>query len=91
VNEAAANAIEHGYHDARGPVEVAGDVVGGELRISIVDHGDWRAGHPDPARGRGLPLMRTLMDDVEIERLDPGTRIVLSRTIDLSSGAPAMA
>jgi anti-sigma regulatory factor (Ser/Thr protein kinase) len=91
VNEAAANAIEHGYHDANGPVEVSGDMVDGALRISILDHGNWRTGHPDPTRGRGLPLMRTLMDDVAIERLDPGTRIVLSRKIDLTAGAPAMA
>ena len=90
VNEAAANAIEHGYHGGAGPVEVAGDVVGGDLRISVVDHGDWRDAHPDPARGRGLPLMRTLMDDVEIERLDPGTRIVLKRKVNVV-GAPALA
>jgi anti-sigma regulatory factor (Ser/Thr protein kinase) len=91
VNEASANAIEHGYHGGAGPVEVAGDVVGGDLRISVVDQGDWRAAHPDPARGRGLPLMRTLMDDVEIERLDPGTRIVLKRKVNVAAGAPALA
>ncbi len=91
VNEAAANAIEHGYHDANGPVEVAGDMVDGALRISILDHGNWRTGHPDPTRGRGLPLMRTLMDDVEIERLDPGTRIVLHRKVEAAAEAPALA
>jgi len=91
VNEAAANAIEHGYHDGDGPVEVTGDVVAGELRIAVVDHGGWRDGEPDPARGRGLPLMRTLMDNVEIERLDPGTRIVLTRTVRTPVPAPALA
>ena len=57
-----------------------------ELRLSVVDHGDWRAGRPDPARGRGLPLMRTLMDDVDIELLDPGTRVVLRRNV--ATGEP---
>jgi anti-sigma regulatory factor (Ser/Thr protein kinase) len=91
VNEAAANAIEHGYHDANGPVEVTGDVIEGNLRIVVEDHGGWRAGEPDPARGRGLPLMRTLMDDVDIEQLHPGTRVVLRRKVGAAAGAPAMA
>jgi serine/threonine-protein kinase RsbW len=91
VNEAAANAIEHGYRDATGPVTLTGDVIEGDLRISVEDRGDWRTADPDPARGRGLPLMRTLMDVVEIERLDPGTRVVLSRRVDAAAGEPAMA
>jgi len=91
VNEAAANAIEHGYLDGEGPVEVSGDVVDGEIRMSVVDRGDWRTGHPDPARGRGLPLMRTLMDDVAIERLDPGTRVVLTRTATVPRKEAALA
>jgi len=35
--------------------------------------------------------MRTLMDEVDIEPLDPGTRVVLRRKMDVSEGAPAMA
>jgi anti-sigma regulatory factor (Ser/Thr protein kinase) len=35
--------------------------------------------------------MRTLMDDVEIERLDPGTRIVLKRKVNVAAGAQALA
>jgi anti-sigma regulatory factor (Ser/Thr protein kinase) len=91
VNEAAANAIEHGYHDSNGLVEVTGDVSDGELQIVIEDQGGWRTGEPDPARGRGLPLMRTLMDDVEIERLDSSTRVILRRKVDTVAGEPAMA
>jgi len=91
VNEAAANAIEHGYRNGEGRVEVAGDLLDHELRMSVVDHGDWRPGHPDPARGRGLPLMRTLMDDVDIEPLTPGTRVILRRRVDVGKDAPAMA
>jgi anti-sigma regulatory factor (Ser/Thr protein kinase) len=91
VNEAAANAIEHGYRNGEGRVEIAGDLVDHELRLSVVDHGVWRAGQPDPARGRGLPLMRTLMDDVDIDLLDPGTRIVLRRKVTAMEGEPAMA
>ncbi len=91
VNEAAANAIEHGYLDGDGPVVITGDVIDGRLRICVEDNGEWRDTDPDPARGRGLALMRTLMDDVDIEPLHPGTRIVLRRTVGASAGAPAMA
>jgi serine/threonine-protein kinase RsbW len=90
VNEAAANAIEHGYRDGEGRVEVEGDLVDHELRLSIVDHGNWRPGEPDPARGRGLPLMRTLMHDVAIEALDPGTRVVLTRKVSVHGDEPAL-
>ena len=34
--------------------------------------------------------MRTLMDDVEVERLDPGTKVILRRRV-VPLGAPAMA
>ena len=91
VNEAAANAIEHGYLDGDGPVVITGDVIDGRLRICVEDNGEWRDTDPDPARGRGLALMRTLMDDVDIEPLHPGTRIVLRRAVGASAGAPAMA
>jgi len=91
VNEAAANAIEHGYQHGEGPVEITGDLTDHVLRLSVVDHGDWRTGRPDPTRGRGLPLMRTLMDDVDIELLHPGTRIVLSRNVAVGEDEPAMA
>jgi len=91
VNEAAANAIEHGYRHSDGPVEVTGDLVDHAIEVSVVDHGRWRTAQPDPTRGRGLPLMRTLMDDVEIEVLEPGTRVVLRRKIAESEGEPAMA
>ena len=90
ANEAAANAIEHGYRGSAGPVEIAGDVVDSVVTITVVDHGVWLASDPDPARGRGIPLMRTLMDDVEVERLDPGTKVVLRRRV-VPLGAPAMA
>ena len=91
VNEAAANAIEHGYRDGGGPVEVTGDLLDDELQLSVVDHGAWRAAEPDPARGRGLPLMRTLMDAVDIDILEPGTRVVLRRKVAVGTGEPAMA
>jgi PAS domain S-box-containing protein len=91
ANEAAANAIEHGYRgSAGGPVEISGDFADRVLTITVVDHGVWRASDPDPVRGRGIPLMRTLMDDVEVQALDPGTKVVLRRRV-APLGTEAMA
>jgi serine phosphatase RsbU (regulator of sigma subunit)/anti-sigma regulatory factor (Ser/Thr protein kinase) len=89
ANEAAANAIEHGYRGTPGPVEIAGDLTGSTVTITVIDRGMWRASDPDPARGRGMPLMRTLMDEVEVEPLDPGTKVILRRHVPLSVHAMA--
>ena len=67
VNEAVQNAIEHGHHRratpgrrrARAPAE-------DELRITIADEGKWSASKSRD-RGRGLPLIRALMDDVTVD------------------------
>jgi anti-sigma regulatory factor (Ser/Thr protein kinase) len=32
-------------------------------------------------RGRGLPLMRTLMETVDVQHTDDGTVVVLERTL----------
>jgi serine/threonine-protein kinase RsbW len=82
VNEAAANAIEHGYRSGNGIVELTGEAQDGHLEVTITDHGSWKDGDPDPARGRGLDLMRTLMDDVEIRAGTVGTTVVLRQTPD---------
>jgi serine/threonine-protein kinase RsbW len=77
VNEAAANAIEHGYRDAPGEVTIEAALDEEILTIEVLDHGTWRDGPPDPARGRGLTIMRTLADEVEIDRGDGGTSVRL--------------
>jgi anti-sigma regulatory factor (Ser/Thr protein kinase) len=86
VNEAAANAIEHGYREGSGTVEVTGVASDDRLEISIADHGGWRESGSDPARGRGLSLMRTLMDEVEVRAGAAGTTVILRQT--LHDGVP---
>jgi anti-sigma regulatory factor (Ser/Thr protein kinase) len=80
VNEAAANAVEHAYRDGRtGDVTVEADL-GHGLEIRVIDHGEWKYGHGDPERGRGMHIMRSLVDDVEVVRRDGGgTTVVLRR------------
>ena len=72
VHEAAANAIEH----ATGRVTVRGAHDGEKLLLVVSNTGRWRGSHPvDLARGRGLTIMRALMNNLEI-RTDPeGTTV----------------
>jgi anti-sigma regulatory factor (Ser/Thr protein kinase) len=82
ASEAAANAIEHGYRDRSGIVEVAGEAEGNDVVVTVVDRGSWREDAPDPARGRGLSLMRTLMDDVDVRPSPTGTTVVLRHSLE---------
>jgi PAS domain S-box-containing protein len=77
VAEASANAVEHAYRDGDArDVTVEGAVDDGVV-MRIVDHGTWRYGEGDPGRGRGMHIMRSLVDDMEIIRRSDGTTVVL--------------
>ena len=75
VSEAAANAIEHGYgFDERGivAVEVVLDTRG-VLTTSVTDTGGWRPPRARSDRGRGLAIMRALMEEVVVDQRSEGT------------------
>ncbi|HEV7211115.1 MAG TPA: SpoIIE family protein phosphatase [Blastococcus sp.] len=92
VGEACANAAEHAYRDAEpGPMSVRADVdVDGVLTVIVRDEGTWRPPDRDPGdRGRGLLIMRQLVDRVELadERGTAVTlRLRLRRTPDDETG-----
>jgi PAS domain S-box-containing protein len=78
-SEAVANAIEHGYaDDATGRVDVSAEVVDGAVRLRVHDHGRWRRAQAPGHRGRGIALMRRLMDAVEVD-VGEGTRLDMER------------
>jgi anti-anti-sigma factor len=80
VGEACANAAEHAYRGAEsGPMSVAADVdVDGVLTVTVRDEGTWRPPDRDPGdRGRGLLIMRQLVDGVVLEE-ERGTTVTLS-------------
>ena len=79
-NEACQNAIEHAYELGADVFEVVLERSGAQVCITIRDHGTWRT-TTSPDRGRGVALMRELMDDVEIESSEIGSTVVLRRRI----------
>jgi PAS domain S-box-containing protein len=90
VGEAAANAIEHGGSIAGGPpFEVVGSFDGEDVEIVIADSGGWREGRRSEG-GRGLMLMRALMDAVEVEPGSDGTTVRMRRRLGVDPvGQPA--
>ena len=56
------------------------------IRVTVRDHGHWRPPRGSH-RGRGLPLMRALMDSVDVDHGTEGTVVVLERTLRSRSAA----
>ncbi len=81
VGEACTNAVEHAYRpDADGAeFSMSGQVAGDDLTITVTDHGRWRTPNPaaDPFRGRGLMLMRAVMDEVRLHHDTQGTTVAM--------------
>ena len=84
VNEAMGNAIEHGSGaDPDRVVQVEAGVRGAQLLISVTDSGRWQERDAASAdRGRGLLIMRRLVNKVEIGRGPRGTTVTLE--VDLA-------
>jgi len=81
VQEAAANAVEHAYAPGLAAFTVDAEHVEGEIVVTVKDRGNWRDARGEN-RGRGLPLMRGLMERVEVEPAAGGTSVVLRRTLE---------
>lgn len=82
--EALANAIEHGHrHSPAGPISLSVIAFADRLHLTVTDSGSWKASVPDPktTRGRGISLMRSLMNDVTIQSSDRGTTVQMNARI----------
>jgi serine phosphatase RsbU (regulator of sigma subunit)/anti-sigma regulatory factor (Ser/Thr protein kinase) len=81
AGEATANAIEHAGTAGGTGVDVTADVVDGhEIQITVRDSGRWRPRRDDEG-GRGLVLMRALMDEVDVVTDDEGTTVTMTRAL----------
>jgi PAS domain S-box-containing protein len=84
AGEACANAIEHGHrHRPAGRIRLWASATAGDLRLTVTDSGLWKTPQPaeNPHRGRGLALMRALMNEVTITTGAAGTTIALQARI----------
>jgi anti-sigma regulatory factor (Ser/Thr protein kinase) len=78
VGEAVANSIEHGHREQlEGTVSLRATAFADRLHLTVVDTGRWKPSEFDPKsmRGRGIMLMRALMQDVTIEPGEAGTTV----------------
>ncbi|TDL09937.1 GAF domain-containing protein [Mycolicibacterium obuense] len=84
TGEAVANAIEHGHRDdPGGTVALRASATADRVRVTITDSGAWKVPDdvPDSTRGRGVTLMRLLMDDITVDHDEAGTTVTLSARI----------
>jgi PAS domain S-box-containing protein len=80
TNEACQNAIEHAYELGADHFDVVLSRVGTEVCVTVRDRGRWKT-TTSPDRGRGMDLMRELMDVVEVEPGDGGSTVSLQRRL----------
>ncbi len=75
-SEAAANAIAHAYGTGADSFTVNTRAADEEIIVMVSDNGSWRARAPGSG-GRGIDLMRALVDDVAIDCDESGTLVTL--------------
>jgi serine/threonine-protein kinase RsbW len=90
LDEACTNVIRHAFPGkSEGEYHVTAVVEGGEVRISVVDHGvgfdaarldeDWVG--PEATSGRGLSIIQSLMSSVDVSSDNGGTRLVMCKKL----------
>ncbi|HSL09656.1 MAG TPA: SpoIIE family protein phosphatase [Pseudonocardiaceae bacterium] len=81
VHEACTNAIEHAHRfDPDLNATITATATLDAVEVIVSDHGHWKPPSTGPSnRGRGLPLMDLLMDDVSVTAGEAGTIIRLRK------------
>jgi FixJ family two-component response regulator/anti-sigma regulatory factor (Ser/Thr protein kinase) len=86
TGEACTNAIEHAYAPGEASFDLEATRGESDVVVTVRDYGAWREPRGQN-RGRGLKLMRTLMDDVNVRREEGGTTVELRRVVKAESDA----
>ncbi|HLN14349.1 MAG TPA: SpoIIE family protein phosphatase [bacterium] len=86
TGEAVNNTIEHAYGVRPGTVHLRARRDGDMLRVEIEDRGRWRPQRADTRGGRGITLMRGLVDAMDMTTTETGTVVRLA--IAIPSAAP---
>ncbi|WP_225447484.1 SpoIIE family protein phosphatase [Streptacidiphilus sp. PB12-B1b] len=78
AGEACANAIEHGHRHAAGArISLRAAATVDDLTLTVADSGQWKVPQPEANahRGRGVTLMRAMMQHVTITPGESGTTV----------------
>jgi anti-sigma regulatory factor (Ser/Thr protein kinase) len=78
AGEACANAVEHGHRHAPGDfIHLRAEALVDNLRLTVADTGRWKPPQPEANahRGRGLALMRAMMQQVTVTPGPSGTTV----------------
>lgn len=84
AGEALANAIEHGHRDSPGGlVRLRATASVDRVEVTVADTGTWKPPRPSSGslRGRGLALMRALLEEVSVDPGPTGTTVRLRTRI----------
>jgi anti-sigma regulatory factor (Ser/Thr protein kinase) len=80
AGEAVSNAIEHGHRELPdGTVSLRASAAADQLHVTVTDRGTWTppGALADVSRGRGMTLMRALMNEMTIHTDNVGTTVDL--------------
>jgi anti-sigma regulatory factor (Ser/Thr protein kinase)/FixJ family two-component response regulator len=80
AGEACTNAIEHAYAPGEATFDIEATRGSDSVLIVVRDYGAWREPRGQN-RGRGLKLMKTLMDEVTVRQEESGTTVELRRVL----------
>jgi serine phosphatase RsbU (regulator of sigma subunit)/anti-sigma regulatory factor (Ser/Thr protein kinase) len=78
--EACANSIEHAYQAADARLEIEAMLRDSQIFVTVRDWGQWREPR-GKHRGRGLILMKGLMDTVQVAHSEDGTTVQMRRRL----------
>jgi serine/threonine-protein kinase RsbW len=85
IGETVSNVVLHAYDEAPGIVRVRTHVGEGTLVLSVEDWGRWNHTSAQEHGGRGLRLVRNLMDRVDIETAHRHTTVVARKQVAFRS------
>ncbi len=81
TSEAFVNAVEHPHEPSAHVIDVDGSISDHTVSITIPDFGSWRDERQRQEGGYRFPMMRELMDAVDVDTGSDGTSITLRRRI----------
>jgi anti-sigma regulatory factor (Ser/Thr protein kinase)/putative methionine-R-sulfoxide reductase with GAF domain len=80
ASEACSNVVEHAYSPVPADFELDAEVTDGHVTVTVRDRGQWREPRGEH-RGRGLTIIDTAMDHVDMRTGSSGTEVSMRRRL----------